>query len=46
MWEGMGGLGMNCEWLAGLVYRVCLYGDYMDGLGCEKVSVRGAGFSL
>ena len=22
VWEGLGGLGMGCEWLAGLVSRV------------------------
>ena len=27
----MGGLGMGCEWLAGLVSRVCPYVDCADG---------------
>ena len=35
-WEG--GQGTGCEWLAGLVSRVCLYVDCTDGrsgAGCE-----------
>ena len=38
VWEGLGGLGMGCEWLAGLVSRVCVYvleGLGGLGLGCE-----------
>ena len=27
-WEGLGGQGMGCEWLAGLVSRVCVYVDW------------------
>ena len=34
-WEEQGGQGMGCEWLAGLVCRVCLYVDCMDGMGWE-----------
>ena len=34
---------MGCEWLAGLVSRVCLYVDCMDERGwVSRVSVRGA----
>ena len=29
----VGGLGMGCEWLAGLVSRVCPYVDCADGRG-------------
>ena len=32
-WEGLGGQGMGCEWLAGLVSRVCLYVGCTDGRG-------------
>ena len=28
-----GGLGMGCQWLAGLVSRVCLYAIWMGGAG-------------
>ena len=27
-WEGLGGQGMGCKWLAGLVSRVCVYVDW------------------
>ena len=33
-WEGLGGLGMGYEWLAGLVSRVCVY-MYVDWRGWE-----------
>ena len=32
-WEGLGELGMGCQWLAGLVSRVCLYAIWMGGAG-------------
>ena len=35
MWEKLGGLGMGCKWLAGLVSRVCLYVDCTDGKSWE-----------
>ena len=39
---------MGCEWLAGLVSRVCLYMDCTDGRGwvMNAVSVGGAGLCL
>ena len=30
---GAGGLGVVCQWLAGLVCRVCLCAIWMGGLG-------------
>ena len=30
---GAGGFGMGCQWLAGLVFRVCLYTIWMGGAG-------------
>ena len=33
VWEGLGGLGMGCEWLAGLVSRVCII--YVNWRGWE-----------
>ena len=32
MWEGLGGLGMGCEWLAGFVY---MWTVQMGGLGLD-----------
>ena len=42
---GLGGQGMGCKWLAGLVSRVCLYVDCTDGRlrMVSRVSVGGAG---
>ena len=37
---GAGGLGMGCQWLAGLVSRVCLCAIWMGGAG------RGVGDGL
>ena len=36
-WEGLGGLGMGCQWIAGLVSRVCLWmGEAGElGMGCQ-----------
>ena len=30
---GAGGLGMGCQWLTGLVSRVCLHAIWMGGAG-------------
>ena len=32
-WEGLGGQGMGCKWLAGLVSRAYLYVDCTSGRG-------------
>ena len=32
-WEGLGGLGMGCQWLAGLVSRGFLCVIWMGGIG-------------
>ena len=32
-WEGLGGQGMDCEWLAGLVSRVYTWTVRMGGAG-------------
>ena len=32
-WEGLGGLGIGCQWLAGLVCRVCLCAIWMGREG-------------
>ena len=50
-WEGLGGQGTGCEWLAGLVSRVCVYVDCTDGRSggglrlVSRVCGRGAGRS-